>query len=283
MSISPSCNDSSLPYQLPISNELEESFIEALPDELIQNIFFSLNDSELGKCRQVCKRWQKLASDEPFLKILYSEPAIAFGKDKWKTYFTDVGKVPRLPVNINEILESSCPIWGKGGKKIKDTHILFYNPKEINAQPHTINNIGKLVTSPKEGIATGYRYIWEEIIYEHGNTPVKKGEWILMTKDVLPGSKNKTYTEQKALVEELSMKAQVEYLVPKSNEAITGIFTKYVSSGTRLYSDNPWTYTRCQEQTQGSHLAVGGFTSDGLHVTALFANGNYGIAAVRKL
>ena len=38
-------------------------------------------------------------------------PAIAFGARDWKTFYGDVGVEPPLPSDINEILESPCPIW----------------------------------------------------------------------------------------------------------------------------------------------------------------------------
>jgi hypothetical protein len=252
-------NNNSILYQS--SNEPRENLFEILPDEIIQKIFFPLTDRELGACRVVCRDWQALASDESFLKSRYTEPAVAFGKEKW-AHIGKVEEVPHLPDNIDDILESPCPIWE--GKKIKETHVLVYKPQQVNDQPHTINNIGKLVLI--EGKATDYRYIWDAIVNEHGNTPVEKGEWVLMTKDVLPGSRNKSYTEQQTLVRNLSEKAHVEYQVPKLIDAITCIFAEYVSSKTRLYSDTPLTYTRCQEQTKGFQLVVGGFAPGGLCV-----------------
>src|SRR5271156_915823 len=102
-----------LSHQLRLFDQIG-GFNEIFPDEVIQKIFFTLKDSELGRCHRVCKRWKVLASDEPFLKTRY--PATAFGEDKWKA-IGKIGKVPRLPNNINKILEGPCPIYA--GKKIK--------------------------------------------------------------------------------------------------------------------------------------------------------------------
>ena len=268
-------NINSLSDPLPLSDVIGCDFNEVFPDEIIQKIFFTLKDSELGRCHRVCKRWKVLASDEVFLKTRY--PEAAFGEDKWKA-IGKIGKVPRLPNNINEILEGPCPIYE--GKKIKDTHILAYKPKQVNVQPLTVNNIGTLF--PIQGNATGYRNIWSEIITEHGNTPVEKEEWLLMTKDVLPGSRNKSYTEQQTLVKNLSEKAQAEYQVPKLIDAITCIFAEYASSGTRLYSTDPWTYTRCQEKIRGYQSIVGGFAPAGLIVDNYFVGDDIGVGALRK-
>ena len=275
MSIKLDPNINSLSNQSPLSDVIGYEFNEVFPDEIIQKIFFTLKDSELGKCHRVCKHWKVLASDEAFLKTRY--PATAFGEDKWKA-IGKIGQVPRLPNNINEILEGPCPIYP--GKKIKETHILAYKPKQVNEQPLTVNNIGKLF--PIQGKATGYKYIWDAIVTEHGDTPVEKEEWLLMTKDVLPRSKNKSYIEQQTLVKSLSEKAQAEYQVPQLIDAITCIFAEFVSSETRLYSDNPWTYTRCQEKTEGYQVIVGGFARDGLYVDSDFHFDSGGIGALRK-
>src|ERR1700690_3748393 len=125
-------------YQLPVIGT-GVGFNE-LPDEIIQKIFSYLSDSALGNCCQVSKTWNAIAGEESFRDSLYSEPAIAFGKEKWKKHFGAVGRISRLPENIDEILESPCPI--HEGQKIKDTHILVYIPKQINGQPHTANHIG---------------------------------------------------------------------------------------------------------------------------------------------
>jgi hypothetical protein len=77
-----------------------------------------------------------------------------------------------------------------------------------------------------------------------------------------------------------------------------------VHSGERLYTDNPWTYTQCQELQEGDFfpediddegiehplniwylVVVGGFSSGGLFVTHL--NNYYyyygsGVASLRK-
>ncbi len=41
---------------------------------------------------------------------------------------------------------------------------------------------------------------------------------------------------------------------------------EHVRTGTRLYSDKPYTYTRCQEKTDSWQLCVGGFGAAGLRV-----------------
>jgi hypothetical protein len=41
---------------------------------------------------------------------------------------------------------------------------------------------------------------------------------------------------------------------------------EYVRTGTRIYSNSPWTYARCQEKYAGVQFVVGGFSAAGLSV-----------------
>ncbi len=141
---------------------------------------------------------------------------------------------------------------------------------------------------PKKGTATKYRNYWDEIKKLHGDTPIQASYWALFTKDVIPGSRNKNYDTQKQLVADLSKKANVPYEVPFLLESATSIFMEYVQSGTRLYSDNPWTFTRCQDKRPSAYpnypLVVGGFSSGGLGVGLSSGDdGNDGVGGSRKL
>ena len=252
-----------------------------MSDEVIQHVFSFVDDGTLGKVKQVCKDWLVLATDEVFLKALYREPAEAFGEEMWKTHIGEIEQPPRLPLNIKKTLASPCPIWD--GKKIKETHILVYRPERINGKPNTVNNIGKLV--PMDGKPTGYRFICD--VEEHGDTPATEGKWLLMTKDVLPGSLGKRYADQQELVKQLSQQTGVEYEVPHLLDTITCIFAEYKRSGKYLYGNN--TYTRCQERAtqgwpQGWPLLAGGFACEGLFVYgSCFNDDDYGVGALRKV
>ena len=105
-----------------------------------------------------------------------------------------------------------------------------------------------------------------------------------MTKDVLPDSRSRSYTDQFKLVERLSEKAKLPYQVPTTLEAAVTILLEHVQSGTRLYSDNPLTCTRCHENVAGRQMAVGGFSAAGLLVDyAHYCDGDcLGVACLRK-
>ena len=55
--------------------------------------------------------------------------------------------------------------------------------------------------------------------------------------------------------------AHYSYQVPTLIEATVCILMEHVRSGTRLFSDSPSTYTRCEEQFSSGiyQLVVGGF------------------------
>jgi len=253
-----------------------QDFTALLPDDVVFEIFSHLKLSDLGKCCQLSKKWQKLASNGALRNRVVNR-TIAFGKDQWEKYFGDIGKEPPLPKNIYKILNSPCPFWK--GKKVFETHMLVLVPKTIDGKPLTLNKLGELVKKPKNGgYATQYRYIWDEITKKHGDNPIDKSSWVLMTTDVIDGRAGKTRDAQLKIAP-----GEKGYQAPKLLEAATCVFMKYVSIGEKLFTDNPRTYTCCQEMSNNGKLVVGGFTSDGLFVSVSHTGGYYvGVAGLRK-
>jgi hypothetical protein len=120
-----------------------------------------------------------------------------------------------------------------------------------------------------------------------------------MTTDVLEGSRNKRFDNptndpevqtQRQCVAELAKKAAVEYEVPPALDAAACILAQYFDScngklawGRRLFSDNPLTYTRCQEKVGDYQVVVGGFAPSGLFVIfSRYDDDDIGVAALRK-
>ena len=213
-----------------------------------------------------------------------------FGKAEWAKYYGNVGAEPPLPKNIVQILEGPCPIWP--GKKVSDTHLLVLIPAKVNGRFLTLNSLEGLIKKPKAGHSTKYRTGGHYTRKEFGNKFISSSYWILFSKDVIPGSRKKGYTNQCKLVKELSIKTRISYAVPHALEAAVAISTHYVRSGARLYSDNPNTSTRCQERLAKIHtgwpVVVGGFSlSKGfsVHVPEThnqFVHNPHGMAVVRK-
>jgi len=233
--------------------------------------------------RRIAEEQEKLRQAELERKMREELSQIWFGKAKWEKYFGDVGVEPPLPKDIIEVLKSPCPYWI--GKRVEETHMLVLIPQTVNGRPLTLNTLQELIQSPQGGgQATKYQYYYDVAQKELGDQSVPKSYWALITKDVLPNSRNKTYSEQQALI-------KGPYAVPGALEIATGILMHHVQAGERLYSDSPQTYTRCQEKlSNGYRVVVGSFGSSGLLVyhDGSFLNGGdrrhdySGLGGVRK-
>jgi hypothetical protein len=224
-----------------------------------------------------------LAPMLPKASIKPALPAIAFGKELWEKYLGDVGEEPPLPSYIQQILQSPCPFFP--GKKVEETHLLTLIPKTVNGKLLTLDSLEELVKHPKQGQATKYIYYWDDIKKEYGSQSLSSSYWVLMTRDVIPESRNRSYDAQKQLLKSYSQKAHVLYEVPHLLEAAVSISMEYLKTGQRLYSNDPLTYTRCQERVS-SHptwpLEVGGFAAGGLHVDSHIDRGSSGLGGLRK-
>jgi serine/threonine protein kinase len=208
-------------------------------------------------------------------------PDMAFGKAKWEKHFGDVGIEPPLPPDLEQILNAPCPFWP--GKKVRETHLLTLIPQTVNGQPLTLKSLGELVKTPKQGHSTKYGVFFLE---EYTDPSAPAAHWALLTRDVIPGSRNKPYADQQALVASYAQKTRLPYQVPTILDAAVSIFMEHVQSGVFLYSNNPWTYTRCQEKANASwQLVVGDFAPFGLGVTYYFnddGHGECGVGSLRK-
>jgi len=269
-------------------DEIKQDPAEKIPNELVLKIFPYLNLATLGPICCVSKQWKQLAKDPILWKtVIYRE--IAFGNDKWARWFgTDVVKYEdsreefsSLPLDaFIEDCKKFKSIFPE--KNAKDSLVLVRLPKTLNGQL-TLKSLGELAKKYFSHSDTGYRFIWSGIVEELGDTPIDKSRWVLMTKDVLPRSRDKSYDEQQKIVAELAEKSLISYEVPGVLESVACIFSQYFGSKTRLFSNNPWTYTRCKEEVLGYQLVVGGFAPAGLHVDFRdYDHDDFGVAALRK-
>jgi hypothetical protein len=182
------------------------------------------------------------------------------------------------------ILDGPCPFWAS--KKVKDTHLLVLIPATVGGVPFTLTQLGELIKRPKNGgHSTKYSYDDERIEAQIGAQSPPRPYWLLMTRDVLPGSRRAGYARQKKLVAGYASRKSVPYELPSVLEAATAILIHHAREGERLFGDAPWTYTRCQEVVDGHNPAiVGGFGSSGLVVSYSggCGYGSSGVACCRK-
>jgi len=277
-------------YQFPMPKQaLGEDVSFYFPGDLCLRIIqyfigsdFQRSSEDIGSLYLVSRNWTALLS---FLE--YTEPIklmliglIAFNKLKWEEYIGDVGEEPSLPADMHQILQSQCPIWP--GKKVEQTHMLTLVPKTVNGEPLTLKLMDLLIQKPKKGNKTKFDEI--SSFYGHDKTTVDESHWVLMTKDVIPKSRNKSYTDQQQLAEACN-KDGIEYEVPKLLDATVSVFMEYVQTGERLLSNKPWIYTRCREQESSGNyqMFVGGFSLSGLVVDyGIYGYRNGGLCVSRK-
>ncbi|MHA7877468.1 MAG: hypothetical protein ACX93T_00915 [Bacteroidota bacterium] len=220
----------------------------------------------------------------------------AFGAQAWYDYFgVDVGTEPTLPYDIVSILNEKAPFMldrEASPQRVGVNHLLTLIPSHVKLPngcrvPFTLNKLGALVKEryfPNN--EKGYRLYYLDVRTQYGATSPNESYWLLMTRDVLQGTRDKTYAEQQELVAKYSSQG---WELPSGIEATTSILARYAQSGhrqERLFGDSPWTYTRCtSDQLVGGKypLAIGGFGPAGLHV---YGSYDYdfcvGVACCRK-
>jgi hypothetical protein len=194
---------------------------------------------------------------------------LAFGATDWAEYFGDVGAEPPLPPNMTKIFSAPCPFWP--GKSIDETHLFVLVPHVVNGQPLTLQSLGELVKKPLQGHASQYHGL---SLGEYVDPPASGSHWVLVTRNVIEGSRAKSHKDQQAVLVGYSKKSNMLYVVPKILDMTVAIFMEHVRSGTKLYGDSLFTYTRCQEKyNKNLQLVVGGFSASGLCVGI----GHYGV------
>jgi hypothetical protein len=189
------------------------------------------------------------------------------GAVEWAYYFGGVGAVPDLPKDTVSILDSQCPFWPD--RKVGDTHLLVLMPATVSGVPFTLNLLGELIKHPKnDGHETKYRHYDKGVRLQIGASSPKAPYWLLMTRDVLPESRDLTYRAQIELVANHSNRTGLPYELPQTLEVATALLTYHVRGGERLYHSNPWTYTRCKEwifyESRYYPAIVGGLEPSGL-------------------
>ncbi len=241
------------------------------PNELILEIFSHFNLATLGTSCRVSKEWKRLAN-EPILwkRAIYRE--LAFGNDKWAHYF---GKeVVKEEDSLEEFTSLPAADFIADCKKFKSLFpdrkekeclMLVRLPKTLDGRLN-LQTLGKLASRYFPNSGTGYRHTWSRMVDEIGNQSIDQSYWVLMTKDILPDSRNKSYSDQQKMVADLADKSLLHYEVPTMLEAVTCILAHYFKSANRLFSDHPRTYTHCKDQFEDCPIVVGCFTPLGLYL-----------------
>ena len=215
-------------------------------------------------------------------KVSPPVPSIAFGKADWEKYFGDIGIEPPLPENIEELLNEPCPFWPN--KKVKETHLLVLIPNTVDGKPFTMNYLEEHIRKPKSGYATQYSY------YDYSAKQVVgdksyPSHWVLMTKDIIPGSRDKGKSNGCDMIANRNKETGLLYDLPHALEATTSILMHLVKTGYTLYGCRPSTYTYSQDICKSGYpLVVGNFADGGLSLSYLVCDCHIhaGVACLRR-
>ncbi|MBA3237382.1 MAG: hypothetical protein H0T62_03410 [Parachlamydiaceae bacterium] len=172
------------PWRLT-TTAIESLIFDGLVPDVFPRIFSNLDFRALQASCCVSKTCHKLASDQNEQTRQKAE-GIAFGKAEWKAMGLNMGDEPLIPSSLVNGLEWRDPV--DPTQTVGDTHMLVLVPAGL-----TLKSLGVLVKSRFPGSeATGYRYIQDRILNQL-STPNERSYWVLMKKDVIPGSKRKLW------------------------------------------------------------------------------------------
>ncbi|MEM7383028.1 MAG: hypothetical protein AAF400_01765 [Bacteroidota bacterium] len=160
--------------------------------------------------------------------------------------------------------------------------------ERVNDKPLTLNYLRELIKSLQgEGHKTQYRggqydkYVHPTI----GDQGTGSSYWVLMTRDILPGSRNQRYSDQCKLVADHATRTDLNYELPGALEAVVVMLLHHARSSEYLYGDDPLTYTRCRDRDKdGDPVIARSFSSWGLVISCSCRYGNDydGVAGLRK-
>lgn len=155
-----------------------------------------------------------------------------FGADKWKKYFGEVGPEPTIPEHISARLNQPCKLFP--GEKVHETHLLTLIPATVNGEPLTLNSFQKLSENPKEAGYQGkyYRHFYNDPVkQEFGDKTSGKSYWVLMTRDVIPDSREKEYVDQIQFVQHTAKHLLIPYTLPSILEGVVSTMCYHTETG----------------------------------------------------
>ncbi len=229
-----------------------------------------------------------------------------FGAAQWKQYFgVDVGEEPSLPDAFYQFWQGPDPI--DKTKKVWETHYPpVLGPRYFGACPsidsfpsdlhrRTLHVLKKLANNPKEGPAA--RFCGKDELGEHEWTAAEPS-WIVLRKELIKAELDKPYhwlLLPEEMIRRLNRETGIGYEEAISIvDLVTVIFTRYVSTGERLFSSGSrLCYCECKETVEVSDvddhelfdapLTVGNFQEwGGLFILAGVSSDRQGVALLKR-
>ena len=224
----------------------QDVITDIFPTELIIQIFSLLHFREILKIATINKKVSFLVNDPRLLKcVIYRD--MTFNPGDWKTHFGDNNPAAFdeelawkfLPNNIGEIFKNRFLRFPK--KKLGETHVIVWKPANLS-----INNYENLLI---EKLKLKYCYVGVPKIEDE---LTEKGEWIVMTRLILPASRD--YSRHKRITKKQNLKNFKSCNIHKVIEAMicaVSIFLKFELK--TLHTQN---ITRCIESDEYPSITI---------------------------
>lgn len=233
-------------------------------NDVLYSIIGNTKENSIGLPNDICK-----------ICVDYLEER-CFGENEWRDLFGSVDPAPPLPSDFSDIWNGPCPFFPE--KKVCETHMLVYIPSMVAGKPFTLNMLIEIVKRSVFKNEKTFLYICSIIIKELGNKTIDKSRWVLMAKDLIPGSLGANC--QQEIIPNFINKG---YDFPNIIDAMTCMFAQHSLDPT-IYTFNR-SYTYCKERFGVTSSMIGGFQQSSL-VLITNIKSSYplvGVAPLRKL
>ncbi len=190
-------------------------------------------------------------------------------------------RLPSKPQKLLDFLNAPCPI--NEGKTAAETHTVFRAIRKIRAivddapliQAANLTNFDRL---NKHFHGLNCHFMCSEALRSKMDEISEEAfDWIAMTNDVLPGTRNASHWNQKKVVNSLG------YEPPSALQAVTGIFFQIHRRSGSSYTGSS-TLTRCSEYEGIYAATVGCLSKEGLNVFETYTGNPFkqvGMAGVK--
>lgn len=143
--------------------------------------------------------------------------------------------IPPLPLNIHEILASTCPIFG-APRRLTDTHSLWLIPG--GAKTPDIDTLAKHCGERIETRLLGRKQAGvkdKEIVLRTSETVGFEAPVWIMISDLLPKSVDRSYCIQEELITKLRKDSFANYEIPSLKYALAASLLKIQTDGSGLW------------------------------------------------
>jgi len=198
-----------------------------------------------------------------------------FGPADWLRYYNERVEDYDLPISIeklNNILEEDCPF--TRGKKIRDTHFLFYLPKNFHGNPLTIMKWQEIYpksrkSTDKESFCGFSGYIdaknkdyHDSLAVDCTQKNVARNNWYLMPKNLPKILGDKTFLEQ-------AMDKPDTYGIARLIECVPIYFLYFEKTGGRVNTfslTSPFNGNTSDVDSRKETIRVGTFSESGVDI-----------------